>query len=191
MTQLDLIAKSIQEIHFEAEDHEFLREYKRRRFVQPRSLVQFLYDISALQASLICLSRFEEVIRLAQLVRPHVPDGESTSDRLAKEIFGEEIVSLGAYAARVTRREDAAAEMLGYWGNKAFGWRSRTRPHEMSSYYEIMCSSKDVVLVGLDGLVGEDASERLFTLCRALLLVLTDYVILGSPQQQLHTESRT
>src|SRR5258708_16139607 len=168
------MARSIPELDPASEKHAYLKRYKRARFGSDKPMVNFLYDVSALQASLVTLGRSAEAIRIAYAVRPHVPQ----DTLLAYEILREEVISAGAYAAGSDEPNDTGRDLLTTWGETPFGWRSRTSPKKLAGYYSILGSKKDVALEGLDGLHGKEALDRLFTLGRYLLMLFTDRIIL-------------
>jgi hypothetical protein len=98
---------------------------------------------------------------------------------LAFEIFREEVMPLGARAAHSLDLDETFAGLLSMWGPVPVGWRSRTKVNKLAEYYRVLGNTrKDVLLQGLIGLQGDDASKRLFGLCRALIMLFTDQLML-------------
>jgi hypothetical protein len=164
----------LQELDPQHESHAYLRRYKRARYGRWQPRANSLYELSALQACLLSLGRRNEVIALALAIRPLI----SEQDLLASEVLRQEVLSLGAYAARLDGNTEMVDDLLRSWGSVPFGWRSRTSPRELARYYAVVGTEEDVVFQGLADLHGAKASERLLTLCRYWLWLLTDHLIL-------------
>lgn len=179
------------------EEHAYLRRYKRDHFAHGASSVNLLYGVSALQVCLLLLGRREEVVRLSQRIHAHIapeevrarellqskasPEGTDTAALLTFEIFREEVMPLGARAAQAVGLNETFAGLLTMWGPVPVGWRSRTKVTKLTEYYRVLGNPrKDVSLQGLTGLQGDKASERLFTLCRLLIMLFTDQLMFAN-----------
>jgi hypothetical protein len=191
------MAKLLPELDPAKEEHAYLRRYKRDHFADNPSTVNLLYGVSALQVCLLSLGRLEEVVRLSQEIRISIgpeeararellqskaaPEGTDTAALLTFEILREEIMPLGARAAHSMGLNETFAGLLTMWGPVPVGWRSRTKVTKLTGYYRVLGNPrKDVLLQGLTGLQGDKASERLFGLCRVLIMLFTDQLMFAN-----------
>jgi hypothetical protein len=165
------------------ETHAYLRSYKEARLGHWQASVTPLSELSELQVFLLCLDRRTEVLAITLAVRPLIADHDDWQTKegharsWAREIFRAELLSLGAYAAKLDQKDEVVQDLLRGWGPKIFGWRARSKPADIEKNYKIAGSSKDPLLKHLDNLHGEEASKRLHFLCRQWMWLLTDHLI--------------